>query len=615
MDGDDGDDPEIGQLCRDAIQTLDAQAQTLVKTVSDWFWQDRPVDATMQRASLSASSSDDQQQQYCEEDELAGLDGMVQEMADTCQVLERYQRLIQAVTTTSDEDDNVDNNNQNQSVVAELLQEWTWKYGALERFLALQQWRTALQHAVPVTIVLGTEIRVPSTLEDAQYLSNRALRRAASTRSLQAVATVALAVTHDVWSTEDTGGDVHAAVYQALLNQMGCWSSEVELQPHKSPEKEDHHHTSKGLSPPPSSGFASALLEALDDDEGQQVHSTSPHKSPNKPAAAPSSGNFLTSLLDKDKVQQRELDSLFCLLNGMQAASGASRALVTFLDGLLEEDEDFVEDEKATSMVQLAREELSRYADTYQTLLQNRIQESLEQWCGDPTQHDAAVVSLSQKGCLRDLQLFLEHENYHLDGNSIGPAEADERLEKELIGPLRDSKFLQQLRDKCELEVLQATAERVAVVVVEIVLRSLWSTEVPKKFTDWGSLLLSKQARMLQTFVSSTLLQPSSRNETDGGTVVAPVVPASFTAKLLQIWERLSQVATVLQLEKPSDWLLYHSTSVLQPDELARTFALRVDFSADAIQSVVASVTPKQEEHAAAPPNGANDATAKPPST
>jgi len=150
-------------------------------------------------------------------------------------------------------------------------------------------------------------------------------------------------------------------------------------------------------------------------------------------------------------------------------------------------------------------------------------------------------------------------------------------------------------------------------VVVEIVLRSLWSTEVPKKFTDWGSLLLSKQTRMLQTFVSTTLLQPSSRNETDLGTVVAPpVVPASFTAKLLQIWERLSQVTTVLQLEKPSDWLLYHSTSVLQPDELARTFALRVDFSADAIQSVVASVTPKKE--AAAHQGGAN-ATAKPPST
>jgi len=69
-------------------------------------------------------------------------------------------------------------------------------------------------------------------------------------------------------------------------------------------------------------------------------------------------------------------------------------------------------------------------------------------------------------------------------------------------------------------------------------------------------------------------------------------------AKLLRIWERLSQVVTVLQLEKPSDWLAYHSTSVLSPDELSRTLSLRVNFSADAIQSAVSSVTPNQQQEA-----------------
>ena len=37
-----------------------------------------------------------------------------------------------------------------------------------------------------VEIVMGTKIKVPSVVEDAQYLSTRGLKRAASTRSTTA---------------------------------------------------------------------------------------------------------------------------------------------------------------------------------------------------------------------------------------------------------------------------------------------------------------------------------------------------------------------------------------------------------------------------------------------
>jgi hypothetical protein len=65
--------------------------------------------------------------------------------------------------------------------------------------------------ATPVHIVLGTSIEVPSVVEDAQYLSTRALERAASTRSTQAIGTVAHSVSSHIWSIAISGG-----VHQAL---------------------------------------------------------------------------------------------------------------------------------------------------------------------------------------------------------------------------------------------------------------------------------------------------------------------------------------------------------------------------------------------------------------
>lgn len=58
------------------------------------------------------------------------------------------------------------------------------------------------------------------------------------------------------------------------------------------------------------------------------------------------------------------------------------------------------------------------------------------------------------------------------------------------------------------------------------------------------------------------------------------------TTSFLNTWERLSQVVTVLQLERPSDWSIYQATSVLTIDELRRTMNLRMEFSTDAVNAV-----------------------------
>ena len=100
----------------------------------------------------------------------------------------------------------------------------------------------------------------------------------------------------------------------------------------------------------------------------------------------------------------------------------------------------------------------------------------------------------------------------------------------------------------------------------------------PKRFTDWGSLLLSKQVRTVQNHVSN-LMEKAAASEDQA---ILPILPQ---------WERLLQVVTVLQLEKPSDWAFYQgATCCLLADKLERILRLRADFSSDAIAAVVASV-------------------------
>ena len=104
--------------------------------------------------------------------------------------------------------------------------------------------------------------------------------------------------------------------------------------------------------------------------------------------------------------------------------------------------------------------------------------------------------------------------------------------------------------------------------VADLVIRSLWGYN--KTFTEWGSLLLSKQVRMLQRFLQGLV-------ET-----AQDALPVSFFDQ----FEKLSQVVTILQLERPSDWSIYQPTSVLTVEEVKQTLLLRKGFSIDAILSV-----------------------------
>ena len=507
------------RLCTTSIQILHEQTSLLVKSVCDWFLQDKKVDQWMQQQQM--------QHQTASKADLPELDALVEEMAFCCQVMARYTAL------TADSAHVVSN----RTIQQELLPEWTWKYAALERFLGVQQLQSALELATPVDIVIGSNIQVPSVVEDAQYLSTRALDRAMSTRNSQAMGTVAHSLSHDVWSTDGSG------VYQALLDRMGCYTAVLE-----SPKPKG---TSSTTSAPKSGDFASALLDALDQDL----------KTAKAPPSASMSGGFLGSLVMGAEGLQVRLDTQLCAMNGVYAASTACQSLVESLDSWLEEQED--------RMIGLARDELMRFSHAYKAMLQQEVVSTIVEWCGSL---EGQGASLKGK-CLHALRDSMEREVYQLDASAFANAELDDRLEALWLRPLKESILICSI-DKCEVEVGFAICQELSKQIADLILECIWQSKI--RFTDWGSMLLSKQVRLLQTYMMDLLTEDA------GG----PSCNSIASTSVHNQWERLSQVVTVLQLERPSDWSIYQSTSVLTMEELRRTLSLRVDFSPEAINAV-----------------------------
>jgi hypothetical protein len=508
----------LALLCESSIQVLDNQAQTLVQTICEWFLEDMRVEELMKQTTETKACGVD----------LAALDALVDEMAFGCQLMARYTTLLPTSSTSIIRND--------------LLPEWTWKYAALERFLGVQQLHSALSVAAPVKIVMGLPLQVPSVVEDAQYLSTRALDRAVSTLSPQAMGTVAHSLSHDIWSTDLQGG-----VHQALLEQRGCWGGEDD----NAISKDKKSAANEDTSTPKSGDFASALLDALDDDlRKDKAQSTS---------TSPASGGFLGSLnvLGGNEFQ---LDTQLCAMNGIFSASTACQSLVLSLEAWLDEHSE------SNSMISLAREELLRYSEAYTTLLHHQVQDVIQEWCGSID----ATASLKGKS-LHLVKDFVRNEDYELR-NAASLAEAEFDQESQLLAPLKECKLLSQL-EKCEAEVALAICQEISGLLSKMIPETLWRNK--KQFTDWGSLLFSKQVRMLQTHLTSLIVDNAQQQQSG-------MAPPSFLDK----WERLSQIVTVLQLERPADWSIYQSSSVLTSDELQKTMSLRLDFSPDAIKAI-----------------------------
>eukprot|EP00986_Skeletonema_menzelii_P011315 scaffold5803_cov156-Skeletonema_menzelii.AAC.13 len=297
----------LKQMCEEAMEILDSEAQKLAVTVGGWFRPD-------QRGITILEQNGNEKQEAAD---LLSIESSLEEMAFMCQVLSRYSTFSRQ--TVSKDDSSMENSS---SELQNLLTEQSLHYSTLETRLATLQFNQALSLATPQLIELGRpSLKVPSIVEDAHFVCVRAIDRAAGTRSERAVWTVGHWVT-EVWGVDSGGGmpgDSVKGVYQALIEGIGCVGE---------PPVEQDNQNNAGQSTPskPENAFAAALLEAVDD--GDDYGRGKDHVR-NGTGRAPASGGISSALwgtLDgrsKKHSLQTRIDAEMCCLNGIVASENS----------------------------------------------------------------------------------------------------------------------------------------------------------------------------------------------------------------------------------------------------------------------------------------------------
>ena len=561
-----GADSLIHQMCVEAMEILDNEAQKLGVTIGAWFRPDqRGISILEQNGNEQQGAAD-----------LLSIESSLEEMAFMCQVLSRYATFSQQTVLR------VDGSTNESSELQNLLTEQSLHYSTLETRLATLQFNQALSLATPQLMELGRpSLRVPSIVEDAHYVCVRAIDRAAGTRSERAVWTVGHWVT-EIWGVDQGGGmlgDSAKGVYQALIEGIGCRGEAA--------VENDSNRSAIEVTPTkPENAFAAALLEAVDDGDGYDGRIDN---SRTGQSSAPSSGGISSALWgtlsggSKAHGLQTRIDAELCCLNGIVASENSCKALSTLFSDLVEEQlegDEINKDAKKTSMLTFAKDELASHSRSYHNLLKQRVRSLVSDLCGADDLFDC-----DGKLCLQNLRLFIENEVYNLNASSFKSMEDEQRLDTEIIAPIQRSQIFEEVaQDKCDGVVVWQIAEEMSLKSNEIIMSVLLKSNNPKEFNDWGALLLSKQVRLLQNTFSELVLGSGGTDE------------ACNTSSILAHFNRVNQAVSILQLEKPSDWLMFAykvdggDDSNLTTAEIERVMRLRVDFSEEAITTVCSQI-------------------------
>jgi hypothetical protein len=565
-DNDEGIGFLLQRMCEESIEILDNEAQTLAVTVGSWFGPDQRGVAT-----LDHDNSDSKE--ATTKSDLLSIESSLEEMAFLCQVISRYCLFSEQTLSCEGVKEEV-----TKSKLQNLLTEQSLHYSTLETRLAALQFNQALSLASPQLIEVGRPLlQVPSIVEDSHFVCVRAIERAAGTRSERAVWTVGHWVC-ELWGIEQSGGGIEGddgveGVYRALMQGVGCTGGAENI---THDERYKSREDALGSPPKAENAFAAALLEAVEDDvdEREEKSGNNPGSAPN--SAPPSGGlsSFFGGGGHGQSLQSR-IDAELCTLNGISAAETACLALSGLFADLVE---DFSREQATTagtgdtpsnssSMLTFARDELASHSRSYHNLLQQRTRALVNDLCGGDDLFDC-----DGNLCLQNLRLFIEKEVYDIDSSSFRSLEGEDRLEAEIIGSIRRSQILEEIgKDKCDdacvLQVAEAMSWKSADIILQVLLRG------NTHFNEWGAMLLAKQIRLLQN-------------------IYCGLAASISTASILKQFERVNQALSILQLEKPSDWLAFaykvgeNDETNLTSEEIQKIMSLRVDFAEESIARV-----------------------------
>lgn len=607
------------EMCANTIDTVHLEAEHLSISIGNWFLKDNQESfassnsnttstSTNHRTKYNSNGTSNGNNNDSNETglDLTILDNSLDEMAYLSQVIHRYcnfaKHIAEHIQEKQEQDEqNEDNKHQNKVTLAQHLQEQSLFYSTTETKLTNANLNQAFKIAKPVEMILGMEMYAPSIVDDVYFISTRALERASGTLEHKAIWTVALWIV-DVWSVDEQVNNMRSnlsgngsinnsssSIYRALLNNLGCTTNEHGEEEGRKEETNEHHNAkprkeNKGFS------FSSALIDAIENTTSGSIitKKDSDDKAP-RSGGGPLSGSSLLNRNNVD-VHKVEMDTQFCTLNGINAASSACLGLAELFETLGatgDEEEKEPMDEKTTSMIKLAKEQMESHSKSYKLLLQDQSHLIVVEWCG--TVHDTStapplVASLRQSPCMHRIYFYISNEEYNLNSSDFHKAETDERLEKLLLSPLRDSRLLAQVESgKCDEGVTIAIVKDISCQVLSIVLNTILNQR--KAFSEWGSLLLSKQVRLLEKFFCSIIFKADHESS------IVDTVGAN-TSQILDQFQKIKQTITILQLDKPSDWAAFaytvgeSSELNLSQDEIRAVMLLRQDWSKDKIDAV-----------------------------
>ena len=610
----------LQQLCQESIELLDTEAQTLASTVGSWFTSDQRGVATLDHHDddINNNNNNNNDNDATTKSDLLSIEASLEEMAFLCQVISRYCLFSKQILAPRDSSgsgicsSDISGRKDETKLLQDLLTEQSLHYSTLETRLATLQFNQAISLASPQLIELGRHaLQVPSIVEDAHFVCVRAIERASGTRSERAVWTVGHWVC-ELWGIDQGGSSMGSGgggddgdgggikgVYRALMEGVGCTAGESDNDDVNNTTQTSEDNMTRPSPSKVENAFAAALLEAVDDDNGGEKVDKKSH---NPPGSAPASGGLTSFFAGRGghggQSLQSRIDAELCALNGISAAETACTALSGLFADLVEEklqEEtagiDNANDESSTqskpsSMLTFARDELASHTRSYHTLLKQRVRSLVVDLCGGDDLFDC-----DGQLCLQNLRLFIEKEVYSLDGASFRTLEGEDRLETEMIGPIRQSQIFDEIsKDKCDTVVVLQMAEAMSWKSAEIILQVLLQGKT--NFNEWGALLLSKQVRMLQNLYCGLVLLDSDGSTTGGGATLATILGTTSTVSILTQFERVNQAVSILQLEKPSDWLAFSykvgesNETNLTTDEIQTIMSLRTDFSEEAIARV-----------------------------
>jgi hypothetical protein len=618
---------------------LDQEVQTLCSRIGTWFLQDREVTTRwMKQITSAVSSSSQQQQQQQTLLDVQFLDTiLLEELSYVCQLIARYCEFILLCCPL--EEEKLPSESTVSHPLSLLAQEYIGYYSTLEDYL----YNTNLQRAVTIAkpVEINDGISVSSLVEDAFYLSKKTLERARSTKNNQALLTITNRICES-WK------DV---ILDAVAIGTGCAHQPSHTGSKASVEHKDATATSNKKSGEVMNSFTAAFLDALDEEIGPPkpiladttTQSKFLHQSP------PPSSMGGTILGDASSAAEWQINTCICNLNSTASASSACLAISIFYEEILYEfcqvdDNDtmgndngkdhnqpikgatdsLLEQNPIAKLLDFTREEWLAHSKQYSSLLTTKTSDAVQYWCGVPldwassnllTNDVSSGNSLLTKMLniekslfpLQRIQKAFAKQSYNIvDADTYHKFEADAFLISQLVDPLHACDLISQITLKrCDQAVIMEIISHLARILSdEIILPMIFFGVGPMKtqkhFTDWGALLLAKQVRVIQNELCS-LLHYGYEHNFGSAAATVPISKQSHhssallpsTTPILALMERVNQVITVLQLEKPSDWIsLKYSAPAgiknahLTKEEIRQVMLLRIGFSKEAIASL-----------------------------